>query len=245
MRDMGYTLVTGATSDIGRQICKTLEANGGDLLLTDLVQEDLNETIHGLQNPERHRCLSIDLSEVEVAKSILRSYIQENDIQISHVVFAAGIFAIKPLRALNYDFIKKNFDIALFSIFAITQLLISKKVNRNALKSIVMISSVSAIMGTKGYTVYGAVKAGMLGMVKSLAAELSPKIRVNAVMPGGVRTRATQFLYEANNNVATSRYLLGEGSPEDIADAVYYLLSDKSKWMTGQQLIIDGGLTTC
>ena len=62
---MSYTLITGATSDIGRQICKTLEDNGHFLLLTDLKQEDLNETVSGLQNPEKHRVLSLDLSDVE------------------------------------------------------------------------------------------------------------------------------------------------------------------------------------
>ena len=242
---MSYTLITGATSDIGRQICKTLEDNGHFLLLTDLKKEDLNETVSGLHNPEKHRVLSLDLSDVEEAKVTLQSYIVENDIQISHAVFAAGIFAIKPLRVLEYTFIKKNFDIALFSIFAITQLLASKKVNKDALKCIVMISSVSAIMGTKGYTVYSAVKAGMLGLMKSLAAELSPKVRVNAVMPGGVKTRTTQFLYDANDGIISPRYLLGDGSPVDIANAVEFLLSEKSKWMTGQKIVVDGGLTCC
>ena len=242
---MSYTLITGATSDIGRQICKTLEDNGHFLLLTDLKQEDLNETVSGLQNPEKHRVLSLDLSDVEEAKGILQSYILGNDIQISHAVFAAGIFAIKPLRVLDYAFIKKNFDIAIFSIFTITQLLASKKVNKDALKSIVMISSVSAIMGTKGYTVYSTVKAGMLGLMKSLAAELSPKVRVNAVMPGGVKTRTTQFLYDANDGVINPRYLLGNGTPEDIANAIEFLLSSKSKWITGQGIIVDGGLTCC
>ena len=238
---MSYTLITGATSDIGRQICKTLEDNGHFLLLTDLKQEDLNETVSGLHNPEKHRVLSLDLSDVEEAKVTLQSYIVENDIKISHAVFAAGIFAIKPLRVLDYPFIKKNFDIALFSIFAITQLLASKKVNKDALKCIVMISSVSAIMGTKGYTVYSAVKAGMLGLMKSLAAELSPKVRVNAVMPGGVKTRTTQFLFEANEGDINPRYLLGEGFSNDISNVVYFLLSDNSKWMTGQHIIVDGG----
>ncbi len=242
---MSYTLITGATSDIGRQICKTLEDNGHFLLLTDLKQEDLNETVSGLQNPEKHRVLSLDLSDVEEAKGILQSYILGNDIQISHAVFAAGIFAIKPLRVLDYAFIKKNFDIAIFSIFTITQLLASKKVNKDALKSIVMISSVSAIMGTKGYTVYSTVKAGMLGLMKSLAAELSPKVKVNAVMPGGVKTRTTQFLYDANDGVINPRYLLGNGTPEDIANAIEFLLSSKSKWITGQGIIVDGGLTCC
>lgn len=242
---MGYTLVTGATSDIARQICKTLEENGHNLFLTDLKQEDLDNAVMNLQEPSNHRCLSLDLSDVEMAKEKFQSYMLDNGIQINNVVFAAGIFAIKPLRVIDYHFIKMNFDIALFSTFAITQILTSRKVNKDALKSIVLISSVSAVMGTKGYTVYGAVKAGMLGFMKSLAAELSPKTRVNAVLPGGIKTRTTQYLYEASEGKLNPRYLLGEGSPRDIANIVEFLLSDKAKWMTGQEIIVDGGLTIC
>lgn len=242
---MSFTLVTGATSDIGRQICLTLEANGHNLFLTDLKQEELDDTIMNLQKPSNHRCLPIDLSDVENAKAILQSYMWDHDILISNAVFAAGIFAVKPLRLLDYSFIKRSFDIALFSIFEFTQSLTSKKLNKDALKSIVMVSSVSSIIGTKGYTVYGAVKAAMLGLMKSLAAELSPQTRVNAVMPGGIKTRTTQFLYEAHDGELNPRYLLGDGTTEDIANVVEFLLSDKAKWVTGQEFVVDGGYTVC
>lgn len=104
--------------------------------------------------------------------------------------------AVVTIKMANYAFVKKNFDIALFSFFALTRVLTSKKTNAGNLQGIVMISSVSAIMGTKGYATYGAVKAGMLGLMKSLAAELAPRVRVNAVLPGGIRTRTTNFMYE-------------------------------------------------
>jgi NAD(P)-dependent dehydrogenase (short-subunit alcohol dehydrogenase family) len=106
-----------------------------------------------------------------------------------------------------------------------------------------MISSVSAIMGTKGYTIYGAVKGAMLGLLKSLAAELSPNVRVNAILPGGVRTRTTNFLYE-NQESPNPRYLLGDGEPVDIANMIEFLMSDRAKWITGQEFVVDGGLTS-
>lgn len=239
---MTYTLVTGATSDIGKQICSTLENSGHHLLLTDLMPEALEETVQGLQHPEQHRILSLDFSDVENAKIALQEFLVLNQIQVSHAVFAAGIFSVKPLRSVDYPFVKKSFDIALFSIIAIMQLLSSKKVNANSLESVVMISSVSAVMGTKGYSIYGAVKAAMLGLMKSLAAELSPKTRVNAVLPGGIKTRTTSFLFDSQET-PNPRYLLGDGNPSDIADMIDFLLSERARWITGQSFVVDGGLT--
>jgi len=239
---MTYTIITGATSDIGKQICSTLERSGHHLFLTDLMPDALEETVRGLQFPDRHLILSLDLSDVENAKTVLQEFVSSNQIQISHAVFAAGVFSVKPLRSLDYPFVKKNFDIALFSIIALMQLLSSKKVNANSLESVVMVSSVSAVMGTKGYSVYGAVKAAMLGLMKSLAAELSPRTRVNAVLPGGIRTKTTSFLFDGQDG-PNPRYLLGDGNPSDIANMIDFLLSDKSRWITGQSFIVDGGLT--
>lgn len=240
---MGYTLVTGATSDIGKQICKTLSDVGYKLLMTDVLQDALIEFNKELGN--NHLILSLDLSDVEKSKDGLQLFLKNADIKISHVVFAAGVFAVKPLRMIDYAFIKKNFDIALFSVFEITRLLVSKKINSDALQNIVFVSSVSAIMGTKGYSVYSAVKAGMLGLMKSMAVELAPKIKVNAVMPGGVRTRTTQFMYDANGGHLDPRYVLGEGFPIDIANTIEFLLSEKARWITGQAIAVDGGLTCC
>ena len=240
----GYTLVTGATSDIGRQICETLEAFGHKLLMTDLDESALLESRAELEHPEEHRVLALDLSEVELAETKLTEYLKAEQLEVTNAVFAAGIFSVRPIKLSNYAFVKKNFEIAVFSIFTITRVLTSKKVNSDNLRGIVMISSVSAIMGTKGYTTYGAVKAAMLGLMKSMAAELAPRVRVNAVMPGGIRTRTTNFMYEAQE-APNPRYLLGDGEKTDIANIVEFLLSDKSRWVTGQEFVVDGGLTIC
>lgn len=237
-----FTLITGATSDIGKQICSTLEAAGHSLLMTDLDECTLLEARSGLKKPEIHRVLALDLSEVEQAEAKLTEFLSKEQLQVSNAVFAAGIFSVKPLKLANYAFVKKNFDIALFSIFALTRVLTSKKVNADSMHGIVMISSVSAIMGTKGYGVYGAVKASMLGLMKSLAAELAPRVRVNAVLPGGIRTRTTNFMYEMQE-APNPRYLLGDGEKTDISNMVEFLLSDKSRWVTGQEFVVDGGLT--
>lgn len=236
---MGYTLVTGATSDIGKQICQTLVAEGHTILLSDLSEEALNDVCASLDG-EGHLILPLVLSNVEESKEALSAFIKEKQIAVTHAVFAAGIFAIKPLKLMNYEFVKKNFDIAVFSMLFLSQVLASKKTNGTNLESVVLVSSVSAIMGTKGYITYSAVKASMLGILKSLAAELAPKVRVNAVLPGGVRTRTTNFLYESQEG-PNPRYLLGDGMPSDVSNAIAFLLSEKARWITGQQLVVDGG----
>lgn len=237
-----YTFITGATSDIGKQICATLEAAGHSLLMTDLDEDALLEARSGLQYPERHHILSIDLSEVEQAEIFFTDYLIKEKLQIANAVYAAGIFAVKPIKFANYAFVKKNFDVALFSIIALTRVLTSKKLNADNLRGIVMISSVSAIMGTKGYGVYGAVKASMLGLMKSLAAELAPRVRVNAVLPGGIRTKTTNYMFEMQETL-NPRYLLREGKKSDISNVVEFLLSDKARWITGQEFVVDGGWT--
>ena len=148
----GYTLITGATSDIGQQICATLEKAGHLLLMTDLEENALSEARLALQQPNRHLILALDLSDVEQAELALSEFIKSKQVQVSNAVFAAGVFSVKPLKLAKYEFVKKNFDIALFSIFAITRVL-NSKVNACNLRGIVMISSVSAVMGTKGYSV--------------------------------------------------------------------------------------------
>jgi len=240
---MEYTLVTGATSDIGIQICKTLEESGHHLLMSDLSIDALNALKDSLSEPSRHKVISLDLADIEHVKDNLSAFMGENDIKISKAVFAAGIFAIKPLKVIDYGFLKKSFDIALFSIFVITQVLASKKYNAEALKKIVVISSVNSKMGSKGYSIYGALKASMIGWVKNMAVELAPKVCVNAVLPGGIRTRTTQFIFDASGETINNRYLLGNGQCSDVANMIEFLLSDKSDWITGQEFIVDGGLT--
>lgn len=239
---MDYTLITGATSDIGIQVAKTLEKSGHYILFSDLSEEALTIARDQMKNPEKHRIIQLDLSKVEECNLRLSEYLIEGGIHISYAVFAAGIFGLKPIKIFDYGFLKKSFDIAVFSVYSLVQVLSSKKVNAGALKSMAFISSVNAKIGTKGYTIYAGVKSAMLGMMKSFAVELAPRVRVNAVLPGAVRTRTTAFIFDSQEG-PNPRYLLGDGEPLDVANAIDFLLSEKSRWITGQEIIVDGGLT--
>ena len=236
---MQYTLVTGAASDIGKAICLELANKGINVLMLDIDESSMCEFINILPNNQFHRYLKVDFTETEEAGKKVSDFILSNGMEIESAVFAAGIFAVKPLRMIKHDFFLKSLDIAVFSVIQIIQILTAKKINGNNLKNAVIISSISARQGVKGYGMYSAVKAGLLGLMRSLAVEFAP-IRVNAIVPGGIKTKATSFIYDNSDN-PNPRSLLGEGTPIDCAKLVMFLLSDESKWITGQEFVIDGG----
>jgi NAD(P)-dependent dehydrogenase (short-subunit alcohol dehydrogenase family) len=110
--------------------------------------------------------------------------------------------------------------------------------------AVVNVASVAGIRPARGLGVYGASKAALIHLTQQLAVELAPDVRVNAIAPAVVRTRFGGPLYEGNETEALSRYPLGAlGAPSDVAAAVAYLASEDAAWMTGQVLILDGGLT--
>lgn len=233
-------LITGATSDIGKSICRELYDQGHSIIMSDW-SEDLLLDYQKPFDVKRCRILPLDLSNANQISVKIDQLITNEEFNINCIVFAAGIFRPSPIRMFDYTAAKKEFDVSFFSAVEILRTLISKKTYKDNLKSVVFISSVSAKVGTKGYSIYGAIKSAILGFVKSAALELAPNIRINSVLPGGIRTKATEFIYNATD--MSQIYPLGEGNPSNIADAVSFLLSDKASWITGQELVVDGGLT--
>jgi NAD(P)-dependent dehydrogenase (short-subunit alcohol dehydrogenase family) len=121
--------------------------------------------------------------------------------------------------------------------------LIQKRVNQGALRSITFISAIGSRLGGKGYSVYAASKGAINAMSLSLAVELAPAVRVNAVLPGTIETEMNRDHF-ANADFAASVqaiHPLGFGRPEDVADAVEFLSSDRARRITGQEIVVDGG----
>jgi 3-oxoacyl-[acyl-carrier protein] reductase len=107
----------------------------------------------------------------------------------------------------------------------------------------VNVASIAGVAPSPGIGYYGVSKSAVLGLTMQLAAELSPRVRVNAVAPAVVKTRFAAALYEANEAEAAANYPLGRlGEPADVAAAVAFLASADAAWITGQTLVIDGGL---
>ena len=118
-----------------------------------------------------------------------------------------------------------------------------RKVNKYTLRSVVLISSNISNFGAVAHSVYGASKGAVDAMMRSLAVELAPRVRINSVLPGAVHTAMTEHIYENKDLIhrMEAAYPLGLGTTSYIADAVEFLLSDKAGWITGQQLTVDGG----
>ncbi|ATC36119.1 SDR family oxidoreductase [Elizabethkingia anophelis] len=234
-------LVTGATSGIGFEVCKQIHLAGGNFIGLGRNTEELDAYI----NQNSLNGSSSKYVDVSNADSIIE--IVNSLEKIDGFVHSAGIVENNPIQFFNNELYEKirmvNLDAVLIFI---SQLLKKKKFNKPA--SIVFVSSISGLYGMKGNGLYGITKAGLGIMAKTYANELSSKkIRVNTVAPGMVNTKitaeASSFLSEEVINEDKKKYPLGYGEPEDVALPIVFLLSEASRWITGQDLILDGGRT--
>ena len=232
-------LITGAASGIGRATALQCSEMGAKVLLLDLNEQGLKET-QQLIGKEDVEIKALDLTDIEQLESIVTELPK-----VDGVVSNAGIVLSLLAKFNEPSDMERIFRINTFShINLIQQLIKQKKLNKGA--SIVFTSSMSGVYcGLAGGSLYGATKSAILGYTKALSLELAPRgIRVNTVHPGMIETPLTkdtalskELLNEDAKNYPLGRY----GKPEEIAYAIIYLLSDATVWMTGSQLLIDGG----
>lgn len=202
-------------------------------------EERLNETLESMDG-SGHSVLVCDLTDEEQ----LKEAVSQTE-PLDGIVFSAGINEFVPVKYVKQEKIDKLFQTNYFSQLILLQMLLKKKlVNKGA--SIVFISSVSSEMGIPGTLLYASSKGAINSAVRVLASELSPRnIRVNAILPGIVRTEmlAGTNVSEEQFTEQEEQYPLGLGTPEDVGYAVIYHLSDASRWLTGQSMVLDGGLS--
>jgi NAD(P)-dependent dehydrogenase (short-subunit alcohol dehydrogenase family) len=234
-------LITGASGGIGSAVARICDAEGASLVLHGRNEDRLNELQKSLKG-NTHKLFLADLDD-ESRISQLSEQVGELD----GIVHCAGIVLPVPVKFIREKHLKEVFRINLESPVLLTSSLFhQKKINNGA--SIVFISSVSSEHPYFGGGLYVASKAGLEAFSRTIALEYaSKKIRSNVVAPGLVRTA----IFEATEAAASEeemkkyelQYPLGFGEPEDVANAVAFFLSDRSKWITGTKLTIDGGLT--
>jgi NAD(P)-dependent dehydrogenase (short-subunit alcohol dehydrogenase family) len=235
-------LITGASSGIGRGIAILLSKFGAGLIITGRDEARLNDTLNLLDNKDQHLVLKSDLESQEDLDKLM-----EHIDKIDGAVFCAGVVEYNPVKFLSREKINKIFNINFVSQVILTQLLLKqKRINKGA--SLVYISSVSSKLGVAGTAMYAASKAALSSFVKVLATELAgQKTRANALSPGIVRTPMTEgggsAIAQEDLDEDEKKYPLGYGTIDDVANYVAFLLSDRSQWITGSDLVLDGGFT--
>lgn len=241
---METILITGASSGMGREMAIRFSeqyrviVNGRNL-------ERLQETISMCQNKDQQLVWQYDLSNIDGLEESLTSFLKADGITVNYYVHCAGMMKNYPIKMVNVELLQQTFNTNVFSAELITKLLVNKKLNNNSLRGIVYISSNISGFGAKAHSVYGASKGAVDAMMKSLAMELAPNIRVNSVLPGAVKTMLTEHIFEDENLISRMKetYPLGLGTTSDIYEAVRFLLSEEARWITGQQITVDGGRT--
>lgn len=232
-------LITGAASGIGRATSIQCAELGAKVILIDLNEDGLKETQKRIGR-EDTEYRALDLTDLDKLCAMIATLPK-----LDGVASNAGIVLSLLAKFSEPNDMERIFRINTFShISLIQQIIVQKKLNKGA--SIVFTSSMSGVYcGIAGGALYGATKSSILGYSKALAIELAPRgIRVNTIHPGMIETPLTQstslskdLLEEDAKNYPLGRY----GKPEEIACAIVYLLSDATVWMTGTQLLIDGG----
>ncbi|MDR0301413.1 MAG: SDR family oxidoreductase [Treponema sp.] len=232
-------LVTGASSGIGRAIAIECSKMDATVVLTGRNKERLNETISQMER-EAHTIIVADLNNEDERKKIV-----DNLPMLDGLVNCAGISGHSLFSFLKKNEIEQMFSINYFSPLYLTQsILKNKKLKKNS--SIVFITSTSGILSSYiGGSLYSSTKGALNGMIKGMCIELAPKsIRVNSVMPSMIDTPIMEggTLSKEDFEKDKEKYPLKRyGKPEEVAYAVIYLLSDASSWVTGSNLLLDGG----
>jgi NAD(P)-dependent dehydrogenase (short-subunit alcohol dehydrogenase family) len=244
MNPISYLLITGASSGIGREMAIQLSRRY-NIIVNGRNGDELQKTLEFCDKSKTHLIWQYDLLKLDSLENEFTRFLVENNCIISNYVHSAGYMRMVPFKMISVELFKTTFSINTVSVALITKVLTKKRINQDALKSLVFISSNISNFGAKAFSVYAASKAAVDGLMRCLAVELAPNVRVNSVLPGSVRTAMTEHIYEDTKLMEKmgGTYPLGLGTSRDIYEAVNYLLSDESRWITGQQLVVDGGRT--
>ena len=234
---MNRMLIIAASSDLS---ISYLESIKNDKLDIDVIVRDSSRIPENILSMI-DEIYEFDLNDLES----LNRFISTS--KYSQIIFFQGIDIIKPFQLYNINDISQTFNVNVLSIISLLNILISKKYLLKE-ASIVIISSISGITkGTPGHVLYSSSKAALIGLIKSLSLELSRRsIRINCISPGLIQTES---LFAKNNQILSneeklaydSKYPLGLGKLDSLNGTIKFLLGTSSKWITGQNLIVDGG----
>lgn len=237
-------LISGASSGIGAACCKICSDAGANLIMLGRDQGRLDQILGSLPG-NRNITLSIDLVNPDEIETRIEKILNEY-VEINGFIHSAGTDSSVPLHMLRPKDYQSLFAVNAVSGFEIARLLSKKRYCPENGASYIFIASVMGMVGEMARTAYSSSKGALIAGCRSMALELAPKwIRVNCVSPAVVKTRLLDELFsrlpEDSVKNIESKHPLGIGLPQDIAGACLFLLSDYARWITGTNLVIDGG----
>lgn len=236
-------IVTGASRGIGLGIAERLAAEGARVVITARKQEALDEAVQQLGGPDVAMAVAGKADDpVHQDEAIARTL--ERFGRVDMLVNNTGINPVYgPMIELDLDAARKIFEVNVLSALSWTQKVYQAWLAEHG-GAVVNVSSVGGLKPAPGIGFYGSSKAMLNHVTQELAVELGPNIRVNAVAPAVVKTKFATALYEGKEEKVSAEYPLKRlGVPEDIGSVVAFLLSEDAGWLTGQVVVIDGGLT--
>jgi len=235
-------LVTGGGSPIGTAICRRLAADGLHVVVhAHRGVAAAEAVVRGIEaDGGGAEVLVCDLTDVGATAGALEGVLTRGVVQV--VVHNAGIHDDVPMAGMSEGQWRSVLDVSLTGFFAVTQPLLLPMMGTRWGR-VVALSSVSAVMGNRGQVNYAAAKAGLSGAVKSLSREVASRgITANVVAPGIVDSPATAAVLDAGA-IRQMVPMRRAGRPEEVADLVGFLASDRAGYISGQTIGIDGGMT--
>lgn len=238
-----YTLITGASSGMGEATAK-------------LLSESRNLILHGrdearlaavgeacVRNGADVALFPFDLEQADTVGSALTAFLKKKELSVEAFVHFAGMTEVLPISKTKYSVGLRVMNVNYFSATEIISALLKRKVNGDALRNIILTSSIVAPGGMRYQPHYCSSKGAINSLGMALTRELAPRIRVNVIAPGAFKTRIMQTTFadtspDAPWNPAT---LLPPGTVDDVARIVRFLLSEDASYLTGQILNVDGG----
>ena len=241
--DGQVAIITGASRGIGLGVAERLVAEGARVCVTARKQEALDDAVTLLGGPEHAIAVAGKAHDSDHQSDAVARTMDAFG-RVDLLVNNTGINPVYgPLVDLDLDAARKIFEVnALAALSRVQQVYKAWMADNGG--AIVNVSSVAGLKPAPGIAFYGATKAMLSHLTEELAVELGPGIRVNAVAPAVVKTRFATALYEGKEDEVSAGYPMKRlGVPEDVAGAVAFLLSSDAAWITGQTMVIDGGVT--
>ncbi|WP_160137062.1 SDR family NAD(P)-dependent oxidoreductase [Chryseobacterium sp. c4a] len=237
-------LITGASSGIGRSCAVECSKSGASLILIARNEEELQKTVSMLAHDTQVETIIADIAQCENLEELIAEKVSIIG-KISGFIHCAGVEKTLPLKKHTPQLYHDIFAVNVIAGFEIAKILSLKKYKTET-SSFVFISSVAGMVGEIGKAAYSSSKGAVISGARSMAMELSrSNVRVNSISPAMVHTPILEKMFGNIGEEAAEEILkkhpLGIGKPEDVANACIFLLSDAAKWITGSNLVVDGG----